>query len=123
MTIESAHFCDSTCPRRLRVKAKRIGFVQGSVKCSFLVHGQENSCVSLMTGWLVSGPSIAVSILLSLKLAEMIRHAVAVWRLPRSFVDRFRGAVVSRQELGSLLELCRPAWDPTRWVFTRHVHR
>lgn len=70
---------------------------------------------------LVSGLSIVVSVVLSLKLAEMIAHALVIWRMPRSLVDRIGDAVISGRNLKQLLKAHRQLWDRTRWVFTRRV--
>jgi hypothetical protein len=70
-------------------------------------------------GWI----SVGISVLLSLKLIEMIVHIVVVWRLPRSLVDQLGEAMLSERALGSLLEQSRRAWDPRLWLYTHHILR
>lgn len=73
--------------------------------------------------WCISGLSLAISLLLSLKLIEMAEHTFAVSKVPRSLVDRFDVALLSRPKLQALLGECRRVWDPMCWMFTRRLLR
>lgn len=72
-------------------------------------------------GWFISGTSTVVSMLLSLKLVEMLAHVIVVWRIPRSLVDQLGDPGIPTKT--HLLEQCRAAWDPKRWMFTHFVLR
>jgi hypothetical protein len=74
--------------------------------------------------------SLALSLVLSVKLLEMLWHSVVVWRLPGAFVDDLGDAADARQQdsaIAAALEAVstreRRAWAPEEWPFTGRIWR